>query len=80
MKQTVTINTNEETPEPMELIAQSIIDVSVAFEKIQKSRLSKRAIVLLIKDCHKDLSIFDIERILDIVPKLKDVYLKKISA
>lgn len=78
-KQTVTIKTNEENPEPMEIIAQSIIQVSDAFVKIQKSRLSQRAIMLLIKDT-TGLAMRDIEIVLNAVPKLKDIYLKKIAA
>lgn len=77
-KQTVTIKSNEENPEPLEIIAQSIIDISGAFEKISKSRLSKRAIVLLIKDATRNISMNDIEIILDVVPRLKDIYLKKL--
>lgn len=76
--QTVTIKSNEENPEPIEIIAQSIINVATAFEKISQSRLSKRAVVLLIKDATRNISINDIEVILDVVPRLKDIYLKKV--
>lgn len=76
--QTVRIKSNEENPEPIEIIAQSIIDVSAAFEKIAQSRLSKRAVVLLIRDATRNISINDIEVILDVVPRLKDIYLKRI--
>jgi len=76
-KQTVTIKTDEENPEPIELIAQAIIDLSDAFKKIESSRLTKRAIILLIKDrCYVNMK--DIEIILDIAPKLKDYYIKKL--
>lgn len=76
--QTVTIKTNEQNPEPIEIIAQGIIDVSIAFEKLHRSRLSKRAILILIHDQAKAISLRDIETILDVVPRLKDIYLKKI--
>jgi len=73
---TVTIKTNEESPEPVELIAQSIIDISDAFEKIQKSRLSERALLILIKDAC-GVSLHDIKIVLNTVPKLKHLFLKQ---
>lgn len=76
-KQTVTIKRNEENPEPLEIIAKSIIDVSKAFEAIEKSRVSQRVIVLLIHDKTK-IAQRDIVAILDIVPRLKDIYLKRV--
>ena len=77
-KQTVTIKTNKENPEPAEIIAQAIIDVATAFEKMNKSRLTQRAIIVLVKDRIKHVSLPDIEAVLDAVPKLKDYYIKKI--
>lgn len=79
MLQTIKIKSNEANPEPLEIIAKAIIDVSNAFEAIQKSRLSQRAVVLLIHDKTK-IAQRDIIEILDIVPRLKDIYLKKIPA
>lgn len=76
-KQAVTIKTNEENPEPLEIIAQAVIDISKAFERIQKSRLSQRLIILLIQDQTK-ISHAKIRQILEVVPKLKDIYLKKL--
>lgn len=76
-KQTITIKSNEENPEPIELIAQSIIEISEAFKKIENSRLSKRAIILLIKDRCNGIGMTEIETILDVVPKLKDYYIKE---
>jgi len=40
--QTIKVKTNEENPESIELIAQSIINVSEAFEKINSSPLKRR--------------------------------------
>lgn len=75
--QTVKIKSNEENPEPLEIIAKAIIDVSEAYEKIQKSRVTERVIVLLIKDCLPNVTINDIKQVLAVVPKLKQYYLKK---
>jgi DNA-directed RNA polymerase beta' subunit len=78
-KQVVTIKSDEENPEPLEVIAKSIIEVSDAFQKIHESRLKKRVIVLLIKDMTQGIGITEIETILDVVPKLKDRYLKAVA-
>jgi hypothetical protein len=74
--QTIKVKVNEENPEPMEVIAKSIIDVADAFQKLRGSRLKERVIVLLIKDCCS-VGINDIEKVLDAASKLKDVYIKK---
>lgn len=67
---TITVKTNEEKPEPMEVIAQAIIDVSNAFQKLRNGRLTQRAIVLLIKDT-TGLSQRDIEAVLIACENLK---------
>lgn len=77
-KQTITVKSSEENPEPIELIAQSIIDISDAWKKIENGRLAKRAIVLLIKDRCVGIGITEIETILNVVPKLKDFYIKQL--
>lgn len=76
--QTITVKVNEENPEPMELIAKSIIEISDAFDKINKSSLSRRAIVLLLQDITK-LGQRDINSILDAAPKLKSFYIKSLA-
>lgn len=78
IKQTVHIKTNEENPEPMELVAQGIIDIANAFEKMQAGRLKQRAILLLIRD-QTGQSLSDIQRVLDVIPKLKDIYTKELK-
>lgn len=75
--QTVTIKSEEENAPPYELIAESIIKISNAFDEMNKSKLQKRVVELLIKDQYPDMKIIDIRNILHIVPKLKDIYLKK---
>lgn len=75
--QTVTVKRNEEKPEPVEVIAQAIIDVSAAFKKVNSSRLEKRAIILLIKDMNPNLTIGDINSVLYNAAKLEETYIKK---
>lgn len=79
--QTVNVKTNEENPEPVEIIAQHIIQVSEAFGRIQQSRLSERAILLLIRDSipGSGPSLNDIRLILRHAAMLKDVYVKKVK-
>lgn len=75
----VKIKVNELDPEPLELLAQSIINVSNAFEAINNTRLNKSTLVLLIQ-AHigsTNITRLQISDVLDTVPKLKDIYLKK---
>ncbi len=78
--QTIKIKTNEEDPESVELIAESIIQVSAAFEKINKSRLSRKAIILLLQNYIgvNYISKKQIGYVLEYAPKLKDYFLKKV--
>lgn len=48
--QQITVKVKEENPEPLELLAQSIIDLSEAFRKIEAGPLKRRTIVLLLQD------------------------------
>ncbi len=73
--QTIIVKVNETNPEPLEVLAKSIIEISDAFKKIQAGPLQRRTIVLLLKD-YTGLAGRDIEKILDAAPKLKDYYLK----
>ncbi len=77
---TITVKSNEENPEPLEVIAQSIIDVSEAFKKVASSRLKKRVIVLLLFDMLKSrgVGINQIELVLDAAPLLESYYIKQL--
>lgn len=78
IRQTVKIKTNEENPEDMELVAQAIIDIASAFERIANSRLKQRAIVLLLHDA-TGVPMNTIVKILDTAPKLKDIFTKELK-
>lgn len=79
--------TPEPEPEVADEISMSLEDLAVAIEKmsdlgerINKSRLSERALILLIKDsCAQNLSMSQIRAVLDVLPDLKDRYLKEIE-
>lgn len=78
-KPEVKIKQNEQNPEPIELIAQAIIDISMAFKKIENSPLKKRALTLLIQDAcpGKNISMSAIETILNTIPELEKYYIKE---
>lgn len=60
--QTIKVKSDAQDPEPLELLAKSIIDVANGFEAINKSMLEMN----------------DIEKILDAGPKLKAHYIKSV--
>lgn len=72
----VSVKLNEKDPEPVELIAKSIIEIADGFAKINASKLNRRALLILLKDS-TGLGMSEIGKVLDAVPKLKDMYLKK---
>jgi len=76
MKSNIKVKLNEENPEPVEIIASSIISIADAFEKIQSSPLNRRGLVVLIKD-ETGLSNRDINAVLDSLAGLKAAYIKQ---
>ncbi len=76
---TVSIKTDEENPQPVELIAESILEIAEAFKKINSSRLNKKAIVLLLQDAIgvSKINKREIELVLEYAPKLAEIFLKK---
>lgn len=84
---TITVKTNEENPEPVEIIADAIIKISDAFDKIKNGRLQRRALLLLIKDnCDqvgngyrkKPIALGDVEKVLDSIEGLRKAYIKEV--
>jgi uncharacterized protein (UPF0254 family) len=74
-QKTITVKTDEKNPEPLEVLAQSIIDVANAFDKINNGRISQHAIIVLIKDS-TGLSQRDIKAVLIACENLKK-YIRK---
>jgi hypothetical protein len=74
----ITVKVNEENPEPLEILAKAIIDVSDGFEKINKSKMTRKAIVLLLQAAIGGSLITQqqINDVLDYGPKLKTLYTK----
>jgi len=77
-KPNIKIKKDEEKPEPMELLAKSIVEVADGFAKLERSPLNKRAIVLLLQDGigAGKISKTQILLVLENLPKLKAWYIK----
>lgn len=73
--QKITIKVDEKNPQPVEIIAKSIIDIAKAFKQLKTSSLNERAIILLLNDM-TGVSKTDIRTILIAAPKLAEYYLK----
>jgi hypothetical protein len=75
---TITVKVNEENPEPLDILAKSIIDVAEAFRRIDSCRLTRKAIVLLIQDAIGSTRITRqaIIDVLDYGPRLDKIYTK----
>ena len=78
-KKEIVVKRNEENPEPTEIIADAIIKISQAFERIKNGRLSQRALILLIQDAvgASFVSRGQIKEVLECLPDLKNLYIKK---
>lgn len=74
-EQPVVVKQNEENPEPIELIAASIIEISTAIKKLNVSRVKARAIYVLIKDM-TGFPLGTIETVLNAAQSLEKTYLK----
>ena len=74
----IKIKKNEENPESAELLAQSIIQVAEGFEKLLKTPLTQRALIVLLHDGigAGKISKAQIKLVLEALPRLKGWYVK----
>ena len=74
----IKIKKNEEAPESVELLAQSIIQVAEGFKIIENSRLSQRALIVLLQEGigASKISKKQIKLVLESLPRLKAWYIK----
>ena len=74
----IKIKKSEENPETAELLAQSIVQVAKASEKLLNSGLTKRAIIVLLQDGIgvSKISKGQIDLVLSNLPRLKAWYVK----
>ena len=75
----IKIKKNEENPESAELLAQSVIQVAEGFEKILKTPLTQRGLIVLLHDGIGQAKITksQIKLVLEALPRLKGWYIKK---
>jgi hypothetical protein len=59
------------------VIASAIIEVALATKKLLESKLTRRAIVVLIRDAEPSLTLKQIELVLDAAVQLEERYVKK---
>lgn len=73
--QNIKVNVNEANAPDLDLLANSIIEIADAFRKIQNSKLTERAILVLLQD-YTGLPKGQIKTILDAVPRIAKYYTK----
>lgn len=64
---------------PLSILASEILHLSQGMKTIEEGKLSKRAIILLLQDAIGTTKItrLQIELVLDYLPRLKEIYLRK---
>ncbi len=75
----VVVRNNDENPIPTEIIAESIIKISDAITKMKSTKLTERAILILIRDSISgNIGLGDIKTVLDAAQDLSKNYIKKV--
>jgi hypothetical protein len=72
----VTVKQNPENEVPAEVLAEAIVQVADAAKRLLSSRLTKRAILVLLHDS-SGVGMRDIEYVLDHAAQLAFVYIKQ---
>lgn len=62
-----------DVPESKEILAEAIVRIGEAFQKLQQSGLNRKAIIILIQ-AETKLSRHNIELVLDALPRLRGWY------
>ena len=78
MARNIKIIKNEEKPESVELLAQSVIQVAEGFQKVLNSPLTQRALIVLLHDGIGQAKITksQIKLVIEALPRLKAWYIK----
>ena len=78
MARPMRIKKNPEKPVPVDVMEQAIVEIAARFKKLNASRLSRRAIVLLVQDAAGAglVSRSAVEAVLDAAQNLDKYYLK----
>jgi hypothetical protein len=64
-------------PTPVEIIEKSIVDITAGMKKLNSTRLTRRALILLIADS-SHVNRGDVSKVLDSLDQLETLYLKKV--
>jgi len=75
----ISIKKSEDTPESVELLAQSVVQVAEGMQKVLNSPLSQRALIVLLQDGIGATKITksQIKLVIEALPRLKAWYVKK---
>ena len=73
----VVVTQDEQEPIPAEIIAASIVKIADGFERIKKSGLTQRAILLLISSASK-VPVTHVRSVLEGIDQLKTLYIAKV--
>jgi len=73
---TVTIKPAGELPMALEVMEEAILEIGKVGQQIKASKLKQRAVLLLIRDV-TSLNMGDIAAVLNAIPELEKLYLKK---
>jgi len=76
MKKNVTKVIQPEEKIPTEIMAESIVEISVAMKRISKGDLNEKALVILIAHATK-LPQYEVENVLHALEDLEKLYLKR---
>lgn len=76
IKKVKSVKLDEQEPETVEIIAKAIIDIGDGVRKMQKSRLTRRAIIVLIHDSCNGVGKPAIKVVLDCLDDLENTYIK----
>lgn len=78
MAKKITIKKDPENEIPVEIFEQAIVDISTGFSKFENSRLTKRAIILLVQDAagSQRVSRQQVQDVLEAAAALAKTYLK----
>jgi hypothetical protein len=74
----ISIKKNEEMPESVELLAQSVVQVAEGMQKVLNSSLSQRALIVLLHDGigQSKITKSQIKLVIEALPRLKGWYVR----
>lgn len=71
----IKVTQDPESPVPVEIMAQSIMEIGAAVKRITRSRLNRKALVILVSHASKQPQ-YIVERVFDSLESLEKTFLK----